>query len=105
MCADDIGAAELFARYGAEFAEDDIILGLIVSTDRNMANGGLRTFHDADLKIDRIIIHCGFYRIDTEEEITVILVETSDIAAFCRHLFTQSPVQQVEIIDIPFLDA
>ena len=39
-----------------------------------------------------------------EEEITVILVESADIAAFLGDLFAQFFVQDVQVIDISFMD-
>ncbi len=51
---DKFGLAEELTGLGTDLTTDDVFLGLVVTIDYDLVDGGLRSFDDTHLKVDGV---------------------------------------------------
>ena len=54
--------------------------------------------------INGIVVYRSFNRVNAEVEIAIIHVQGTNIISFLAHLFAQATIQDINIINISFLD-
>jgi uncharacterized protein (UPF0297 family) len=70
----------IFVGFGTN-PVNDLVIGFIVSGDRNFIEVGERSFNDTDFKINRVVYRPYLDRIDIREQITIVLVQVGNIVS------------------------
>ena len=89
-------AVEEVARFGAKLAAHDVFVHAVIARDADIVDGGLRTFADADFKVDRVVLNVDLDGIETAEHITVVIVlHTDGVLVLLKTLVEQRLVVHV----------
>src|SRR5690606_26023813 len=95
-----VGSTEFLAGNRSQFSSDYMILRTVVPRNGHILDSRLRTFDDANLVIDCIVVNRSLYKIKADEEISIIHVAPADVAAFLSEFLTEALVKQIKIVNI-----
>ena len=84
-----------------EFTANDIFINSCIAVDLDLVDRGLDTFHDAYLQVDGVVFFTHFYRVDTVEDVTLVVVVVADSV----FVALKAAVDVFGVIDIAFLHA
>ena len=76
--AHEVGLAEQFAGFDAEFAAYDFFVEAVVAVDDDVVDTCLRTFHDAHFQGDAVAFDVFFDGYELEEEVSVVHIQRVD---------------------------
>ena len=81
--------AEQHTWLGTKLTTYDIFIQTVVTINDYTVDGSLRAFLDTYFQRDRVVIHIHFYRVGTEEDITIIIIHIGNRIFVCRQTFIQ----------------
>lgn len=90
---------EEVARFGSEFASDDVFIDAVISGDAHVVEGGLSSFVDSNFEVDGVVVDVDFDRIHAGEDVAVVVVEVCHGVIFVAESF----VEEIHVIDISLL--
>lgn len=90
---------EEVARFGSEFASDDVFIDAVISGDAHVVEGGLSSFVDSNFEVDGVVVDVDFDRIHAGEDVAVVVVEVCHGVIFVAESF----VEEVHVIDVSLL--
>ncbi len=70
---------EFLTRYGAELAAYYVVAGTLVAGNGYFVDRCLLPFEDTHLHVNGVAIHGHFHRVDPEEQVAIIHIQTADV--------------------------
>ena len=98
---DELLTIEEVAWTHIQFTTHHILIHAVVTTDNDLVDGGLLTFHDTHLKVDGVIVYVHLHRVEGVEQIAVIIIKVAN-SIIVAH---QSLIKQLLVIHIALLHA
>ena len=96
--------AEKVARTGEHLTTDYPLICKVVSVDNDIVQCSRLAFDNSHLYIDRVAFNVKFYRLDIEEEITIVTIKLGDVVFSLLSASEESLFHCHDIIDISFLN-
>ena len=80
---------EQIARAYQEVTTHHILIDTVVTTDDNLVDSGLLSFHDAHFQVDGVTFNVHFHRVEGVEQVTVVIVQVTDGIIIAHQTFIE----------------